>query len=89
MNLYQLPTAPLFSGLAFKFSWIAFDPENPMKRVLFDCHPPKGPHFHLDGDLDGQPFAWVTLEESVALFRKKVEEHFGKLVAVPDEGDLR
>ena len=29
----------------YRFSWIAFDIDNPMRRILFDCHPPKGPHF--------------------------------------------
>jgi hypothetical protein len=28
----------------FRFSWIAFNAEDPMQRVLFDSHPPKGPH---------------------------------------------
>lgn len=74
---------------AYRFSWIAFDPNNPTKRVLFDSHPPKGPHFHLDNDTDGKPFVWVSIEDAIRLFREKVSEYFGDLTAVPDDGGQR
>ena len=76
-------------GSEFRFSWIAFDSDNPMRRVLFDSHPPKGPHFHVDDDSKGQPFAWVSVPDAIQLFRKTVEEHFGELEAVPNDGGQR
>lgn len=83
MDLYQLPGT---TQSEFRFSWIAFDPNDPARRVLFDSHPPKGPHFHLDNDADGKPFVWVSIEDAIRLFREKVSEHFGELIAVPDDG---
>ena len=51
MDLYKLPEGHHDSfPEGYKFSWIAFDPENPSKQVLLDCHVPKGPHFHTDQD---------------------------------------
>lgn len=67
----------------YRFSWIAFDRESPEKRVLFDCHPPKGPHFHLDEDREGVPFEWTSLAAAIEFFRQKVREHFGELDPVP------
>jgi hypothetical protein len=45
MDLYQLSGTSGRDGNDYRFSWIAFDTEDPMRRILFDCHPPKGPHF--------------------------------------------
>jgi hypothetical protein len=54
--------------------------------VLFDSHTPKGPHFHVDADSEGQSFNWVSVEDAIRLFREKVMEHFGELEAVPNDG---
>jgi hypothetical protein len=62
----------------FKFSWIAFDQYDSSAKVLFDCHPPKGPHFHMDDDKEGVPFQWESLEKALELFWEKVEDRFGK-----------
>lgn len=86
MDLYKLPEKGTEPSSEFRFSWIAFDPNNSNRRVLFDSHSPKGPHFHLDDDNEGQPFQWVSLEDAIRLFREKVAEHFGELVAIPDDG---
>ncbi len=63
-------------------SWIAFDPEEEGARVLFDCHEPKGPHWHIDDDEEGQLFVWQGLKEAEDLFFQKVEERFGRPIAV-------
>lgn len=68
------------SWQAYRFSWIAFDPEEEGARVLFDCHEPKDPHWHIDDDEEGQPFIWKGLKEAEELFFQKVEERFGKTV---------
>lgn len=60
----------------FRFSWIAFDPEEPGRRVLFDSHPPKGPHFHIDGDKVGVTEAWESLDAAYGKFFKAVARHF-------------
>jgi hypothetical protein len=86
MDLYKVECSAGHPGSEFRFSWIAFDSDNPMRRVLFDSHPPKGPHFHVDNDSKGQPFAWVSIPDAIQLFRKTVEEHFGKLEAIPNNG---
>ncbi len=83
MDLYKLPGR----GGKFRFSWIAFDANDPLRRVLFDSHPPKGPHFHVNEDQEGVPFKWISLEDSIRLFRKKVREHFGELEEIPNDGD--
>lgn len=61
----------------FRFSWIAFDPEKPTRRVQFDSHPPKGPHFHIDGDEVGVVMEWTSLEAGHRKFFKMVARHFG------------
>ena len=80
MDLYRIapPHHPSMPE-GYKFSWIAFEPETPKNRVLFDCHPPKGPHMHLDDDSEGLPFIWESLEKSRKLFFSKVVERFGKI----------
>lgn len=87
MDLYRIEEASDDSDAqAFRFSWITFDPDNPMRRVLFDSHPPKGPHFHIDEDPEGEPLTWVSVEAAIDLFRQKVTAHFGALVETPDDG---
>jgi len=61
---------------SYRIGWIAFDPENPLKRVLFDSHPPKGLHFHLDDDKQGKPFAWNSLSKTEEVFFEMVCLHF-------------
>jgi hypothetical protein len=78
MDLYQLPEG--YSQAypeGYRFSWIAFDSENPQARVLFDCHHPKGPHVHVDEDSDGESFEWTSLDEVYELFFEKLRERFG------------
>jgi hypothetical protein len=60
----------------FRFSWIAFDPENPERRVLFDSYPPKGPHFHIDGDEVGVSEEWSSLEAAYRKFFRNAARHF-------------
>ena len=86
MDLFELPQTSKKTKPQFRFSWIAFDQENPVKRVLFDSHPRKGPHFHIDGETEGQPFTWSSVPKAIELFQQKIQEHFGELIEVPDEG---
>lgn len=79
MDLFRLAEAKAGFPDGYRFSWIAFDSDNPASRVLFDCHPPKGPHIHIDGDKDGLPYEWNGLEEAERFFRRKLKEHFGEL----------
>lgn len=74
MDLYRLPKG---SEHEYKFSWIAFDPDDPTRRVLFDCHKPKGAHIHLDGDSGGEPIEPMDIDSAIALFFETVREHFG------------
>jgi len=86
MDLYELPAGRAKSSdVPYRFSWIAFDKEYPEQRVLFDCHPPKGPHFHVDGDDEGQSFKWTSIEDAIALFENKVTKRFGVLMEQPDD----
>ncbi len=63
-----------------KVSMIAFRDDDPEKRVLLDCHPPKGPHYHI-GDIESS-FEWGGLKSADDLFWKLVEAEFGKLEEV-------
>lgn len=69
----------------YRFGWIAYDSLNPNKRVLYDCHPSKGAHYHLDGEEPGTPFEWQGLEKATQAFWHKVWEHFGPRVIGDDK----
>ena len=60
----------------YKFSWIAFNIDNPDERVLFDNHPGKPPHYHIDKK-PSVYFKWISLAASRKLFFQKVYERFG------------
>ena len=80
MDLYEISPAPI-SGLfleRFKLSWIAFDFDNPDKKVLVDSHPPVGLHYHLDNGVQIK-VELVTLDEALMLFETKVIEHFSEI----------
>jgi hypothetical protein len=59
----------------FRFSWIAFDLEDPDRQVLFDNHPPKGPHFHKRGQETS--FTWNGVSHALAMFVDLVRLEFG------------
>lgn len=80
-DLYRLPKPEKKSGAEkFKFSWIAFDSENESRRVLMDCHEPKGPHIHFDDDKDGQVFRWTGIDAAWVMFFDTIRSHFGDLI---------
>ena len=58
-----------------KFSLIAFLISNPEDSILVDCHPPKGPHFHMNG-LETN-IEWVGFDETEKLFWQLVGSKFG------------
>lgn len=62
---------------SLKVSILAFLESNPDDLVLVDCHPPKGPHFHMDGK--EVAFAWSSFEDAEKLFWDLVEGKFGKI----------
>lgn len=77
MDIYEVPDADeqeLPGG--YRFSWIAFNAQSPKERVLFDSHPPKGPHFHLDDEKNEIKIEWTSLEEVERLFYRSVARHF-------------
>ena len=77
MDLYHLPEGhPRAFPEGYRFSWIAFDSVNESAQVLFDCHAPNGPHFHVDSDSNGKPFEWSSLEHAHELFFQKVRVRF-------------
>lgn len=85
MDLYRLPRgAKKEYPERFKFSWIAFDPDNSARRVLFDCHGDKGPHRHLDDDEEGAPFDWKGLDSAIELFFATVRNHLGDFDELED-----
>lgn len=49
---------------------------HPGKRVLFDSHPPKGIHFHIDGAPSGTPFVGRSLTTTERMFFEMVCRHF-------------
>ena len=79
MDLFEIPgkAKESFPG-GYKFSWIAFDANDSEKQILFDSHPPKGPHFHIDQEKDGVSFVWTSIDDSEALFFKMVTDKFGE-----------
>lgn len=64
----------------FKVSMIAFRSDMPERRILLDCHPPKGPHYHV-GTEEVQ-FEWQGLQSADDLFWKLVKTEFGNLEEV-------
>ncbi|MGK5081756.1 hypothetical protein WDW37_00500 [Bdellovibrionota bacterium FG-1] len=79
MDLFQIPAtdADKYPG-SVKFSWIAFERENPERYVLFDSHPPKGPHSHTPSG-DEILLSWTNVGEMEDRFFKAIETHFGSL----------
>jgi len=76
MDLFEVtgPGAERLRG-GYRFSWIAFNAQNPMERVLFDSHPPKGPHFHLDDRKNEIKIEWTSLAQAEELFFRMVARH--------------
>ncbi len=80
-DLFRLP---VMEGAArmfpddFRLSWIAFDTGRPSCRVLIDNHPPKGLHFHIDGEEAGVAITCSSLRELKKFFRVKINERFGE-----------
>jgi len=65
----------------FRFSWIFFEIENPMRRVLVDCHHPFGVHVHYD-DGEHELVEAETLEDVREFFARAIENHFGARVEI-------
>lgn len=60
----------------FRFSWIFFEIENPMRRVLIDCHEPFGVHMHFD-DGPHQLMNAETLNDVREIFTAAIKKRFG------------
>jgi hypothetical protein len=58
-----------------RYSLVAFQSKKAGEKVLLDCHPPKGPHFHTE---NGDVFLpGLNYEEAFKIFWVKMEERFG------------
>ena len=79
MDLYRLPEydKKVFVQ-GYKFSWIAFNPTNPEQNVLFDCHPSKGPHKHIDNGED-MPLQFSDIDDLYEQFFLEISKRFGEL----------
>jgi hypothetical protein len=65
-----------------RYSLIGFQAKNPKEKVLLDCHPPKGPHFHTeDGELI---LPNMKYEEAFEYFWIRLIEKFGPFVEEED-----
>jgi hypothetical protein len=65
-----------------RYSLVGYQSKNPKDKVLLDCHPPKGPHFHTDsGDL---LLPEMNYEDAFEMFWRKLEEKFGPFPEVEE-----
>jgi hypothetical protein len=65
---------------AFVLSWIAYDPEDTLKRVLMDQHQGRPCHFHIDDkvvELERPP---RDFNEAYDIFRAEVVKYFGEIL---------
>ncbi len=60
-----------------RFSIVAFLDSHPDDAIIVDCHPPKGPHFHIDGK--EEIFEWKDMNQTEELFWNLVEKKFGSI----------
>jgi len=65
----------------FRFSWIFFEVENPLRRVLVDCHEPFGVHVHFD-EGPQEAVKAETLDDVRQVFAAAIKKHFGADVEV-------
>ena len=79
MDCYQLNGHAMTFAKDYRFSWIAFDAEAPVKKVLMDQHPHKKAHLHFDDKEESIETEFLDLDEAIAYFFKAVERHFGPL----------
>lgn len=77
MDLYKVNSYE-YHPEGYRYSWIGFNPDNPDQRVLFDSHPPKGPHLHIDLEVPGTSYNWENLEKAFHFFMSKIKERFGE-----------
>lgn len=56
---------------------VAYKSASPEQIVIVDCHPPKGPHFHV-GSRE-ELFVWKSLDETYELFWNLIETEFGPI----------
>lgn len=62
----------------YKFSWIAFNKDEPSERILFDNHHAKAPHFRINGQ--EEYFQWKSLDDTLELFYQKILSKFGRFL---------
>jgi len=82
MDLYLLPVKrgqQIKFPDHYRFSWIAFDPDTPENRVLFDCHKDKGAHAHFDGRELEKKITVASVDDAEKLFYELVAERFGPM----------
>jgi len=73
ITVHQVLQSPRYPD-GLKWGLICFDRKS-KKRVLFDNHHPKGPHFHLNEQESAYTF--VDLDKLVEDFKETVLNHMG------------
>ncbi len=77
MDCYKIPLKELRFENNYRFSFIAFDPQFPERRVLVDQHPGRPCHLHID-DLEIETEMPSTLSAAIKLFEAAVLQSFGE-----------
>lgn len=58
-----------------RYSLVGYQSKWPKDKVLLDCHPPKGPHFHTEnGDV---LLPAMIYEDAFEIFWRELEKKFG------------
>jgi len=86
MDLYLISESPIeIKGLVdfknLRLSWIFFEVENPMNRVLMDNHKPIGLHIHYN-DGEQVPVQATNILEAQDIFFAAIKLHFGAEIEV-------
>jgi hypothetical protein len=77
MDCYKIDSLNVGFGEAFTFSWIAYDPEDPARKVLMDQHSGKPCHLHI-GDREVElKVKFDSIDEAVLAFSLEVRKYFG------------
>ena len=73
LKIWRIPDPKRFpNGLKYSLTCLDF---KTMKRVLYDNHHPKGPHFHLDETQ--YPYKFMSTESLIKDFKKSIHDHLG------------
>jgi hypothetical protein len=80
MDCYEVESTDQGFDKAFTFSWIAFDPEKPDRRVLMDQHRGRPCHLHIGDKEIFMTVEFDSLDKAISFFFLEVKKHFGELI---------